>query len=54
MAEVQIFNMLGQKVKTVTNSNEIDMDGLAEGVYLLKVTDKAGTIHTGKVVKKSK
>ena len=54
VAEVQIFNMLGQKVKTVTNSNEIDMDGLAEGVYLLKVTDKAGTIHTGKVVKKSK
>ena len=54
VAEVQIFNMLGQKVKTVTDSNEIDMDGLVEGVYLLKVTDKAGAIHTGKVMKKSK
>ena len=52
--EVKIYNTFGQLVKTVTDSNEIDMDGLAEGVYLLKVTDKEGAIHTGKVMKKSK
>ena len=51
--EIQVFNMLGQKLKTVKRSNEIDMENLAEGVYLLKVTDKEGVIHTGKVMKKS-
>ena len=52
--EIRVFNMLGQKVKTVKGSNEINMENLAEGVYLLKVTDKEGVIHTGKVMKKSK
>ena len=52
--EIQVFNMLGQKVKTVKGSNEINMENMAEGVYLLKVRDKEGMIHTGKVMKKSK
>ena len=52
--EVQVYNTLGQCVKTAKGSNEINMENLAEGVYLLKVTDKEGTIHTGKVIKKSR
>jgi photosystem II stability/assembly factor-like uncharacterized protein len=52
--EVQVYNTLGQLVKTAKGSNEINMENLVEGVYLLKVTDKEGTIHTGKVIKKSK
>lgn len=38
-AEVQVYNALGQLVKTVQGSNEINVSDFAEGVYLLRVTD---------------
>ena len=38
-AEVQVYNVLGQMVKTVRGTNEIDLSGLVDGVYLLRITD---------------
>ena len=50
--EVQIYNAYGQLVKTVRGTNEIDVAELAEGVYLLRVTDAEGKKHMARVVVK--
>ena len=47
-AEVQVYNALGQMVKTIQGSNEINVSGLAEGVYLLRITDVDGKVYTNK------
>ena len=49
VAEAQVYNTLGQLVKTVQNTNEMDMSALPEGVYLLRMTAKDGRQHVGKV-----
>ena len=41
-AEVQVYNALGQLVKTIKGSNEINVNGLIEGVYLLRIMDAEG------------
>ena len=48
-SEVQVYNALGQMVKTVRGTNEIDVEGLAEGVYLLRITDTDGKVYTNKI-----
>ena len=48
--EVRIYNALGQVVKTVRGTNEIDLSGLVEGVYLLRIRDKEGRIFLEKVM----
>lgn len=49
-AEVNVYNALGQVVKTVQDTNEISVAGLPEGVYLLKVTEADGTNRICRVV----
>ena len=49
-AEVQVYNALGQLVKTVRGTNEVDLSGLVEGVYLLRITDADGKVHTNKIM----
>ena len=49
--EVQVYNALGQLVKTVRETNEIDLSGLAEGVYLLRISDEKGNSYLEKIVK---
>ena len=48
-AEVQIYNALGQVVKTVQGTNNIDVSGLPEGVYLLRIMDADGKVYTNKI-----
>ena len=48
-SEVQVYNALGQMVKTVRGTNEIDLSGLVEGVYLLRITDADGKVYTNKI-----
>ena len=48
-AEVQVYNALGQLVKTVQGTNEIDLSGLVDGVYLLRITDAEGKVYTNKI-----
>ena len=47
-AEVQVYNAVGQMVKTIQGSNEINVSGLVEGVYLLRITDVDGKAYTNK------
>ena len=48
-AEVQVYNALGQLVKTVRNSNEISVSDLPEGIYLLRITDSKGVSQTERI-----
>ena len=50
-AEVRIYNAFGQLVKTEKSTNEIHTTGLAEGIYLLRITDVEGRTHGISVVK---
>ena len=52
VAEVQVYNAIGQLVKTVRNSNEINVAGLAEGVYLVRITDAKGVSQTERITVK--
>jgi len=51
-AEVLVYNALGQLVKTVRNSNEINVSGLPEGVYLLQVISEDGTRNMKRIAVK--
>jgi hypothetical protein len=46
-----VYNALGQLVKTVQNTNEISLEGLPQGVYLLRVTTEDGKVFSDQVVK---
>ena len=50
-AEVQVYNALGQLVKTVENTNEINLAGLPKGIYLLRITDAEGKNRVARVMK---
>ena len=48
--EVKVYNALGQRVKMVRGTNEINVSGLPEGVYLLRIADIEGRIFMEKVM----
>ena len=50
-AEVQVYNALGQLVKSVRWANEVDFGELVEGVYLVRITDKEGNAYSERIVK---
>ena len=50
--EVWLYNALGQVVKRVLNSNEVSLEGLVQGVYLLRIADAEGRNHTARVAVK--
>ena len=50
--EVRVYNALGQVVKTVRGTNEVDLGGLVDGVYLLRITDAEGKVYTNKITKR--
>ena len=50
-AEVQVYNALGQLMRTVRNNNEFNLQGLPKGIYALRVTDIKGCSSSVKVVK---
>lgn len=51
VAEIQIYNVLGHRVRTFTNTNRISVEGLSEGVYLLRIFDQGGNSYLEKIVK---
>ena len=51
-AKVQVYNALGQMVKTVRGTNEIDVADLVEGVYLVRIMDAEGKSYTERLVVK--
>ncbi|MBR5082076.1 MAG: T9SS type A sorting domain-containing protein [Bacteroidales bacterium] len=50
-AEVQVYNAVGQMVKMLKSSNEVSLEGLPQGVYLLRITDLDGENHVARVMK---
>ena len=50
--EVKVCNTSGQMVKCVRGTNEIDVEGLAEGVYLVRIMDADGKVYTNKITKR--
>ena len=50
--EVQVFNALGQLVKTIKNENQINVSGWAEGVYVLRIATADGKTFERKVTVK--
>jgi len=51
-SEIQCYNELGQLVKTLRETNEVDLSGLVKGMYLLRITDSKGGSHIVRVAKK--
>ena len=51
-AEVQVFNALGQWVRTIKNANEINVSDWAEGVYVLRIATADGKTFERKVTVK--
>ena len=49
-AEIQIFNNLGQLVKTIHGSNEINISNLPNGLYLLEIIGQNGVV-TKQIIK---
>lgn len=49
VSEVQVYNTLGQMVKTAKNANEINVSDLPEGIYLFRITDMDGKLYTNRV-----
>ena len=49
VAQVQVYNILGQVVRTFS-SNRINVGDLREGIYLLQITDREGLTHSTKLV----
>ena len=49
VAEVEVYSVFGQMVKTVRAANEIDLNGLVEGIYMLRITDVEGKVYTNKI-----
>ena len=51
LKSVEVYNLLGKKVLT-SAKNELNLQGLVNGLYLVKVQDENGNFTTKKVVKK--
>jgi hypothetical protein len=52
ISNIEVYNLLGQLVKYITNQNTIDISSVDQGVYFVKVMDANGNIGTQKIVKK--
>ena len=50
--EVQVYNTLGQEVKTVRGTNEISVAELPQGIYLVRIRDEEGRIFMEKIMVK--
>lgn len=48
-AVIHVFNLFGQLVRTAENADCISVEGLAEGLYLLRIMDAEGKVYTNKI-----
>jgi hypothetical protein len=49
VAEIQVYNILGVKVKSFTNTNRFNVEGLPAGFYLLRIIDKEGVSFVSRI-----
>ena len=50
--EIQVYNTLGQVVKTVRGTNEIPVADLPQGVFMLRIMDAEGKVYTNRITKR--
>jgi hypothetical protein len=53
--KAEIYNMTGQLIRSFSNvisDQELNLNNVETGMYLVKITDYNGTIHTKKLLKK--
>ncbi|MGI6470433.1 MAG: N-acetylmuramoyl-L-alanine amidase [Paludibacteraceae bacterium] len=48
-ANIDLYTLTGQKIRTVANQNEMSISGL-QGIYVVVVKDNANNIKTGKII----
>ncbi len=51
ISQLSVFTILGQRIETMQNTNQIDLSKTEAGVYLLKIEDENGNSQTHKIVK---
>ena len=51
-SEVQVYNTVGQLVKTIQSCNVINVSDLPKGIFMLQVKDACGNRHWAKVAVK--
>lgn len=51
LSKIEIFNVLGGRVKTIKNSNKIDISELPAGTYIARITTADGNTQNQKVIK---
>ncbi len=49
-SEMQVYNAFGQLVKTVRGTNEVDLSGFVEGIYLLRITTTNGMQYSNQII----
>lgn len=49
--QISLFNILGQRIETGQNTNQIDLSKAEAGVYLLKIEGENGNFQTHKILK---
>ena len=49
-SKVQVYNVYGQSVKIVLGTNELNLIGLTDGMYLLQITDEKGINYTERII----
>ena len=52
VAEVIVYNSMGQRMRAFRNANEINLKDLPQGIYTLRIADERGCVVTKKVIKK--
>ncbi len=52
IANVAIYNHLGQLVLSAVATSKIDMSSLRQGIYVMTLSDGTGTTYTQKIIKK--
>ena len=51
ISQISVFNLLGQRIETTRDNNQIDLSKADAGVYLLKIEDENGNSQTHKILK---
>ena len=53
LQSASFFNSMGQQVKTINNPGyQMNISGLSEGIYILRIMDKEGTEYRARFIKK--
>lgn len=50
--KIEIYSLMGRKVKEVNNINNLDINDLTEGMYFAKITNHNNEVYSSRLIKK--